>query len=232
MKKILVLFALLCTCLSANCASIYVQNDITNKDFWERTGIQEKKVISVANKIVAANKLKGRAPASLKNSSLVNAFSMIGGGRNVIVYSGALAIIDNDDELAYLLSHEIAHSMETYESPFRILAMRCMPKKYEFKADLVGIDYMVKAGYNPIAAITFANKLLDEPYWDWFSSHPKGSRRLFAMYKHIYTKYPEYLSSPMAKNVNFTNYLNSDAVKIKGFEQKQKNREMKNNAKL
>ncbi|MDD3593666.1 MAG: M48 family metalloprotease [Candidatus Gastranaerophilales bacterium] len=231
MKKVLLLLALLCTTLAANAATVYVQNDVTNKDFWERTGVQEKKVTAVANKIISANKLKGRAPVTLKTDNVINALANLY-TRNITVLSGSLSAMDNDDELAYLLSHEIAHSMETYESPFRVFAMKWMPKKYEFKADLVGIDYMVKAGYNPVAAIAFANKTLDEPYWDWYLSHPKGSRRLFEMYKHIYTKYPEYLSGPMVHNVNYINYINSNYAKIKGFEQKQKNREMQNNEKL
>ena len=63
-------------------------------------------------------------------------------------------------------------------------------KKYEYKADLKSVDYMVKAGYNPIYAITVGNKIFDEPLWDWgiVYSHPKGSKRLLEMYKYIYKK--------------------------------------------
>ena len=53
---------------------------------------------------------------------------------------------------------------------------------------------MVKSGYNPIAGIIVGDKIFDEPLWDWgFTyTHPKGSKRLIAMYQHIYKKYPEY----------------------------------------
>lgn len=234
MKKcLLFFFVFFGLCLSANCTTIYVQNDVNQYCIWEKSGIQEKKVINVANKIISSNKLKGRAPVFVDASRLVNAFSNKL-TRDIHIFSNTLLYIDNDDELAYLLAHEIAHSMETYASPFRIISMTVTPKNYEFKADLVGIDYMVKAGYNPIAAITFGNKIFTEPYWDWgfTSSHPKGSRRLFAMYKHIYTKYPEYLNSSMVQNLSFTNYINTNNAKIKGFEQRQKIRAKKNNEKL
>lgn len=231
MKKWLVLLAFLSIGLSVNCATLYVQNDVTSKDFWEKTGVQEKKVMCVANKIISANKLTGRVPVFVVNYNVVNAFSNLY-TRDVKILSGSLLYMDNDDELAYLLAHEIAHSMETYASPFRPIAMQCAPKKYEFKADLVGIDYMVKAGYNPIAAMIYANKIFTEPYWDWYSDHPKGSRRLFNMYKYIYTKYPKYLSSSMASNVIYTNYLKTNEAKIKAFEHKQDVRAKRNDAKL
>ena len=49
-----------------------------------------------------------------------------------------------------------------------------MSKKYELKADKIGIDLMVKAGYNPIAMIVMMNKAFPQFRYDWwiFSSHP------------------------------------------------------------
>ena len=103
--------------------------------------------------------------------------------------------MDNDSELAFVLSHEIAHTIEAYGGTMKYIAMTANSKKYEYKADLNGIDYMVKAGYDPIGAITISNKIFAEPVLDWgfFATHPKGSKRLLAMYKYIYVKYNYYL---------------------------------------
>ena len=82
---------------------------------------------------------------------------------------------------------------------------------------------MVKAGYNPVAAIIIGNKIFDEPLWDWgFTySHPKGSKRLVKMYEYIYKKYPSYLNSKMAQNLAYIDFINEQNKKLSSFEQKQ-----------
>lgn len=139
--------------------------------------------------------------------------------------------IENDDELAAILSHEIAHSQEYYKGFLKIAAMNMNKKNYEFKADLYAIDYMVKAGYNPIAAITVINKIAGEPLWDWgfTSTHPKGSRRLLAMYKYIYLKYPQYLNSSMTKKSTYQTFLKDQEFEIKKFEAEQNKRKINQN---
>ena len=142
--------------------------------------------------------------------------------------------IKNDDEMAFILSHEIAHSVEAYGGAIKFVAMKCNSKKYEMKSDLKGIDYMVTAGYNPIAAITISNRIFQEPMWDWgfSSSHPKGSKRLIAMYKYIYKKYPQYLTSEMTQSTSYKNFEYAMTRDIKTFQQKEKNRQVKNGGEL
>ena len=41
-------------------------------------------------------------------------------------------------------------------------------KKYEEKADKRAVDYMVKAGYNPVAYITVGNKIFNRERYDIF----------------------------------------------------------------
>ena len=137
--------------------------------------------------------------------------------------------IDNDDELAFILSHEIAHSVEAYGGMMKYISMTSNAKKYELKADLNGIDYMVKSGYDPIAAITIMNKIAGEPVWDWgfMSTHPKGSKRLIAMYKYIYVKYPQYLNSPLIKTNSYKNFEYAMNKEIKEFQLKQRKRQQK-----
>ena len=84
--------------------------------------------------------------------------------RIVFVKPCIIPYIDSDDELAAILSHEIAHGVDTYEGIFRgyIIALNywVAPNKYDLKADKLAVDYMVNSGYNPLALITIMNTLL------------------------------------------------------------------------
>ena len=134
-----------------------------------------------------------------------------------------------DDELAAILSHEIAHDMDFYDGFGKLIVMKFNSKAYEYKADEIGIDYMVKAGYNPIAMITIMNKIGGESIFDWgtFTSHPKTSSRLMKDYEYIYKKYPSYLTSPMVKNIYYVNWTNTAQKDIQKFQQREKERASK-----
>ncbi len=210
--------------------SLIIRHDVTLENFWSKTDIRVKKVLSVAQKIMLANNIDKRVIFYMnRNLNTVNA-STTAYTRYIQVYAGLLPYMSNDDELAFVIAHEIAHAVETYTSPFKFAAMRYNSKKYEMKADLMAIDYMVKAGYNPIAAITVANKIFDEAVFDWgfLYTHPKGSKRLAKIYKHIYVKYPNYLNSDMTSDSFFKTFENSMADEIKDIKMKEERRRNKN----
>ena len=48
------------------------------------------------------------------------------------------------------------------------ITMGLNSKKYEEKADKRAVDYMVKAGYNPVAYITVGNKIFNRERYDIF----------------------------------------------------------------
>ena len=62
----------------------------------------------------------------------------------------------------------------------------------ETDSDLLSIDYVVAAGYNPLAGISIMNKI-GENYADFWSDHPSTDKRVISMYNYIKKKYPEYL---------------------------------------
>ena len=64
----------------------------------------------------------------------------------------------------------------------------------ETNADLLSMDYVVKAGYNPLAAIAIMNKI-GENYVDFWADHPSTDRRIVEMYDYVKKKYPGYLSA-------------------------------------
>ena len=76
----------------------------------------------------------------------------------IVVYADSYKSIENDDELAAFLARDIALAARSYDGVFngwlRSIQIKAAPKKFEIVADKIAVDYMVKAGYNPIALIT------------------------------------------------------------------------------
>ena len=56
--------------------------------------------------------------------------------KKVSIYTPMFLYIDNDDELAFILSHEIAHSVEAYGGMMKYISMTSNTKKYELKGVL------------------------------------------------------------------------------------------------
>ena len=55
--------------------------------------------------------------------------------------------------------------------------IKAAPKKFEIVADKIAVDYMVKAGYNPIALITFIQKTVPQKRYDTISTKNLTSKR-------------------------------------------------------
>ena len=132
--------------------------------------------------------------------------------RTVWIKPTILPYIDSDDELAAVLSHSIAHGVDTYEGIMRgyisIVNYWVAPNKYDLKADKLAVDYMVNADYNPLALITILNKIGKQYRYDIFSNHTLVSRRMMHIYEYIYTKYPSVLVDNEYKdNVYYQNFL-------------------------
>lgn len=228
MKKNLIILALLCMGLSACADEMDDPYNVDMVNFWQKNGKCYEKVMTVGSRILNKNQLDKRVVFEVKSSKIINAYAA-GNNKKVTINTGLFPYFDNDDELAYVLSHEIAHELDFYRGVGTWCQMVFNRKQYEFKADAVGIDLMVKAGYNPVAAITAGNKFLSERLFDFglMTSHPNGSRRLMAMYEYIYKKYPWALDSQMTHDVNYQNFTYSSEKDIVIFKQKEKRKELK-----
>ena len=230
MKKLLTILTFLLTITSVSAEVIFVEANITQDNYWHKNGIETKKVLSVARKLIHENGLKWASIKVERNWRIPNAYTY-NYTKSILINTGILPYIENDDELAFILGHELSHAQEAYDGALKIISMKMNNKKYEYKADLKAIDYMVKAGYNPIAGIIVGNKLFDEPLWDWgcLYTHPKGSSRLVKMYEYIYKKYPSYLKTNMANNNTFIDFIKSNEKEINAFYQKEIQKSRKNN---
>lgn len=154
--------------------------------------------------------------------------------RQIVVNKGLMDMIITDDELAFILGHEISHSIDSHWGPLDGLfynpQFNFVHRRIETRSDLRSIDFMVKAGYNPVAGLIIMNKLVDQPITDYFRTHPKGSKRLATMYVYIKNTYPEFLNdNEYTKNPVYQNILISCQKDIEKLEERlQKEAEREN----
>jgi len=197
---------------------------------WERKGKEQQKVNEIGFRLLNSNKFPRRVHfvinETAKSKQIINAGARYFDGR-IKIYKGMFLYIDTDDELAAILSHELGHitQLSTGNWLWKRTKMRFAPKYYEHDADLKGIDYMVKAGYNPLAMITLFNKIAHEKssfakvilFLFRTDTHPSGSKRILKMYNYIQEKYPRFLSEENDNiyYINFLmNYENNDHIKL------------------
>jgi Zn-dependent protease with chaperone function len=123
----------------------------------------------------------------LARSTQVNAFAT---GRTVVMTLAMLRFLRNDDELAVVLGHELAHNIfghpatRSEEGILRGLGLKASAMwKREEVADRFGLRLMAAADYDLDAAIPFWRRYLGK--YDWFPqlfrSHPSlGARERIA----------------------------------------------------
>ncbi len=130
--------------------------------------------------------------------------------RQVIVYGENLKYAETNDEMAALLAMKISNAVKSFEGGglMGYLEIKMAPKKYEKYSDKKAVDYMVKAGYNPLGLITFIQKAFPQKRNDWGSAHNLTSKRLAEVYEYIFVKYPYFLENNMyIDNPYYQNFL-------------------------
>ncbi|HEX5271045.1 MAG TPA: M48 family metallopeptidase, partial [Gemmataceae bacterium] len=99
----------------------------------------------------------------------VNAFCLPGG--KVAVFTGLLKVVENDDQLAAVLGHEVAHALAHHSSE-RLAAQqregggvlaglreKSFDRGQESEADHIGLFLMTFAGYDPRQAVVFWKRM-------------------------------------------------------------------------
>lgn len=145
--------------------------------------------------------------------------------REIIAYEKNLQFASNDDEIAAFLAREICKSAESYSGAWKgfisAVQIKCAPKKYEIFFDKRGVDFMVTAGYNPLAMITYMNKSYPQKRFDKFARTNLTSKRLANIYEYIYTKYPSFLAdNKYIKNEAYQHFLLSSVENRKKLQEK------------
>ena len=146
-------------------------------------------------------------------------------GRIIWVYGDVFSLVDDDNELAGLLSYAVAVGENSYKGLFRgffsnfTYSLNTKPKENQF--DIKAVDYMVKAGYNPIALITVYNKTLAQTRYEWCHYYPLATKRMINVYEHIAVNYPQYLANNIyTGNIYYKNFLHNTTKEMKKLEKK------------
>lgn len=206
MKKSILTLCFVCGLAISQMSVMATEVDLT------KDGQMQGYINKIGFKILNANKIEKKMTFYYKpDAKSINACTS-SKDRSISVYRGAATYLDSDDEYAAVLSHEISHGVDSYDGILRgyfsPLSYALSPRKFEKKADKRAIDYMVKAGYNPIAFIVVMNKIASQERYEIFSTHPLTSRRMMYAYEYIYNKYPEYLANNEYKNnLYYQNFL-------------------------
>jgi predicted Zn-dependent protease len=149
--------------------------------------------------------------------SFLNAFAFPNG--TIYLNTGFLARMENEAQLAALLAHEMAHCTQRHS--LRVLrsiresskfigslqqslagvAMAAtatgIRRDFEIEADIVGLDYMVAADYDPYEALRLLKHLkasiemekINEPYF--FGTHPRVQARINEVQRLLETSYSD-----------------------------------------
>ena len=107
------------------------------------------------------------------------------------MFTGLLRLVRNDDQLAAVIAHEVAHAVAHHASE-RIARAQSMDRGFlelsfdreqESEADHIGVFLMTFAGYDPQQAVAFWNQMaavrggqLQIP--EILSDHPSDRRRI------------------------------------------------------
>ena len=187
-----------------------------------KLGEVESIVAKTGYRLLNANRIPQKITFVVDSSKNTNAAAYYKYS-TVAVTKGMIQTVSDENELAAVLAHEISHAVDFRQGIFKgyFSCLTVGSKRNEYKADKRGVDYMVKAGYNPLAMIITLNKITEDTRYDWYSTHPLGSKRLATVYEYIYTKYPQYLVQNEYKdNLIYQNFLLTSRENRQKFEEK------------
>ena len=94
------------------------------------------------------------------NCPLANAYAVTGGWIKLCL--PLVAGIESEDELAFVISHEMAHVLLDHVSRFRDPSFPVYSLPDEIDADALGLRMSVMAGYSPDASEIFLSKSLSQ----------------------------------------------------------------------
>jgi Zn-dependent protease with chaperone function len=118
----------------------------------------------------------------LINSSDLNAWS---DGSRVFVSSAMMRIARSDDELAFVVAHEMAHNILGHSSrndAHGLLGLfgfgASKMRREEMQADLMAVPLMGASGFNPAGAVEILDGLRHILWWDLSLDHPGFGERI------------------------------------------------------
>lgn len=145
---------------------------------------------SIISQVCKANKIdKNKLKVHVLNKDDINAFALPNG--HLIIYSGLILSSDNQEELAGVICHEIAHiqlnhvmkklvkeiglsvlismttgnsGSEVIKETAKLLSSSAFDRSLEKEADIEAVNYLVNANINPQPFADFLYKLSDSEH--------------------------------------------------------------------
>lgn len=115
---------------------------------------------------------------ALTSSSTRNAWS---DGKHIVVTTGMAGLSRSDDEMAFVVAHEMAHNVLGHsgkgKGPRGIFGFS-PAKRGEIEADSYAVHLMGNAGYKPAAGILFLQNASRRLWWNISLDHPGFGRRI------------------------------------------------------
>ncbi len=220
MKRFIILAAIMLVCVPAlaDTSELAVENSIQSRI--DNVGTTLLNMNRIPRRIVFAYTKKEKKALLSLDKDLTR--------RQVVVYDGLYQSVQTDDELAAMLAREISVVLKSYSGiwggTLDSVQVALGSKKFETVADKRAVDYMVNAGYNPLALIVFINKTCPQKRFDRFSRHNLTSKRLARIYEYITYKYPQYLeNNDYVNNQYYQNFLLNSILNRRKLEEKIKN---------
>ena len=220
MKRFIILAAIMLVCVPAlaDNSELAVENSIQSRI--DNVGTTLLNMNRIPRRIVFAYTKKEKKALLSLDKDLTR--------RQVVVYDGLYQSVQTDDELAAMLAREISVVLKSYSGiwggTLDSVQVALGSKKFETVADKRAVDYMVNAGYNPLALIVFINKTCPQKRFDRFSRHNLTSKRLARIYEYITYKYPQYLeNNDYVNNQYYQNFLLNSILNRRKLEEKIKN---------
>ncbi|WP_199860741.1 M48 family metalloprotease [Sphingomonas aurantiaca] len=126
----------------------------------------------------------------LARSNQQNAYA---DGRHVFLTTGLLSRLQNDDELAFIIAHEMAHNILHHATIMRVADVKHglghtlgrsgrIVRETEREADALGGDLMIDAGFDPVRGAAILKRLDRADLGiDLFAAHDSAGKRIAAM---------------------------------------------------
>lgn len=112
----------------------------------------------VIERLRTRGKMRIPFEATVEDSNRINAWAHYGHGEIHIPQAMLKFLGENEGELAFLVSHEVAHLIDRTCGSQPEMTMSQI-RECESRADQIGFAYMVRAGYNPYDAAAFFGRL-------------------------------------------------------------------------
>lgn len=147
--------------------------------------------------------------------------------RTVSISTNDLKYAGNDNETAAVVANELGHIIAGHGSRSKLvssitgstsstsddlasgLVENYKNTKEEKEADVIAVNLMANAGYNPLAAIVVLTKQTST-YWDAIAGQPANAQRAMNIYDYSHYAYPNSVKSGYSCNEykNFLAYAN------------------------